>query len=177
MGEFEELGLFSPELLTPEHRLADFDSGRPALDIWLRDMAMSNQRENYARTFIVRNAAWNVVAYYALCAGMLMRNEAPKAVAKHGAPGQLPVVLLARLAVDQSLQGKGLGRILVGHALQNAVISSRQVAFRAVVVDALDDAAAEFYRRLGFLDTKLDPLKLVLPFRDIQRSMQRAAEE
>lgn len=174
MGELEKLGLFAPELLTPEHRVENFSCGKPGLDAWLRDNALVNQRENYTRTFVVRNGAFEVLAYYALCASALLRDDAPKALAKHGAPGQLPVVLLARLAVDRSLQGKGMGSVLVGHALQNAVISARNVASRAVVVDALDEQAVEFYRRLGFVETKNDPLKLVLPINDLIKSMEQA---
>jgi GNAT superfamily N-acetyltransferase len=171
MGELGQLGLLAPELLTPDHRVASFTCGRPALDAWLRDMALHNQRENYTRTFVVRDAAMEVKGYYALCAGVLFRKEAPKILARHGAPAELPVALLARLAVHNDVKGNGLGRTLLAHALQTVCLAARQVAFRAVVVDALDEEAAKFYRRLHFQETRIGPLKLALPIADILPSI------
>ncbi|MFI0846908.1 GNAT family N-acetyltransferase [Mesorhizobium sp. IMUNJ 23232] len=140
-------------------------------------MALHNQRENYTRTFVVRDAAMEVKGYYALCAGVLFRKEAPKALAKHGAPTELPIALLARLAVHNDVKGNGLGRILLAHALQTTCLAARQVAFRAMVVDALDEEAAKFYRRLHFQETKINPLKLVLPITDILQSIAAAERD
>lgn len=177
MGELGRLGLFSPELLAPDHRVDDFTCGRPMLDVWLRDMALHNQRENYTRTFVVRDATMEVKGYYALCAGVLFRKDAPRALAKHGAPAELPVALLARLAVHNDVKGNGLGRILLAHALQTTCLAARQVAFRAMMVDALDEEAANFYRRLHFQETKINPLKLVLPITDIRQSIAAAERD
>ncbi|MEQ1950720.1 GNAT family N-acetyltransferase [Mesorhizobium yinganensis] len=172
MGEFGQLGLFSPELLTRDHKVVGFACGRPALDTWLRDMALHNQLENYTRTFVVRNAAMEVKGYYALCAGVLFRKDAPKALARHGSPAELPVALLARLAVHNDVKGNGLGQALLAHALQSACLAARQVALRAIMVDALDEQAAELYRRHHFQETKIGPLKLVLPIADVLASTE-----
>jgi len=177
MGEFEQLRLFAPEVLTPDHLIDEFDCGRPALDDWLRDMALANQRANYTRTFVVRNASMQVKGYYALCAGILYRKDAPKPLAKHGSPSELPVALLARLAVHDDVKGKGLGRLLLAHALRTACLAARQVAFRAVVVDAIDEDAARFYKRLHFIETRISPLKLALPIDDVLLSLIEAEQE
>lgn len=170
MGDFEALGLLEPEPLSASHDVPGFDSGRPSLDIWLREMAPSNQRENYTRTFVVADPQKRVQAYYALCAGMLLRSEAPRALAPHGAPPELPVALLARLAVSVGMQGRGLGRALLANALHRVRVASETIAFRGLLVDALDEDAAAFYRSLGFRPTKLGRLRLVLPMQDILAS-------
>lgn len=170
MGDFEALGLFAPELLAAHHRVDEFNSGKPNLDQWLRGAALINQRENYTRTFVVTDADGQVAAYYALCAGALMRRDAPRSIAPHGAPGEVPVALLARLAVSVDLQGRGLGKVLLRHALLSALAASNAVALRGVVVDALDDEAAAFYLAVGFKPTRADPLRLVLAMADIQKS-------
>lgn len=171
MGDFESLGLFAPEPLSDSHDHSGFTCGKPLLDSWLSEMALYNQRANYTRTFVVRDAELRVKAYYALCAGMILRRDAPKSVAPHGAPAEIPIALLARLAVHTDLQGKGLGRALLASALRNAASASQAVAFRAVMVDAVDEEAAQFYLGLGFRATKISPLKLLLPMQDVVASM------
>lgn len=171
MGDFEAIGLHAPEPLTVQHKTEKFDCGVPGLNDWVQQLAHHNQQENYTRTFVVRDHDMNVRAYYALCTGMLLRQEAPKKLAGHGAPKELPIALLARIAIDRSLQGNGLGRALVGSALRTAASASQAVAFRAVVVDALDEKAAGFYRQLGFSPTRIHPLKLAMPVQDILETL------
>jgi GNAT superfamily N-acetyltransferase len=170
MGDFEKLGLFAPEPLSALHDLSGFTSGRQSLDSWLRDTALLNQRADYTRTFVVADSERRVRGYYALCPGMLLRREAPRAVAPHGAPAELPIALLARLAVNVDLQGQGLGRALLAHALLTVAAASKSIAFRGVVVDALDEEAAAFYRSVGFIPTRIGPLKLILPVQNIVAS-------
>lgn len=171
MGDLKALGLFEPEPLSDRHDFSGFSSGRPSLDDWLSDMALYNQRANYTRTFVVCDAEHKVRAYYALCAGMMLRKDSPKIVASHGSPAEIPIALLARLAVHQDLQGKGVGGRLLASALRTAASASQSVAFRAVVVDALDEEAAGFYRKFGFEATRISPLKLIMPTHDILASM------
>ena len=173
MGDFEKLGLFAPEPLAPSHDLSGFTSGRPVLDTWLRETALLNQRADYTRTFVVADGGRKVRGYYALCAGMLLRREAPRSVAVHGSPAELPIALLARLAVSEDLQGRGLGKALLAHALLTVVTASKSIAFRGVVVDALDEKAASFYRSVGFVPTRIGPLKLILPVQNIVASAVR----
>ena len=134
-------------------------------------MALYNQSANYTRTFVVRDEQLRVRAYYALCAGMILRKEMPRSQRPHGTPNEIPIALLARLAVHEDMHGKGIGRALLANALRNAASASQAVAFRAVVVDALDEEAARFYEKLGFTPTKISPLKLVMPTQDILASM------
>ena len=171
MGDFRALGLFAPEPLTGSHDFSDFRCGKPSLDEWLSDMALHNQSANYTRTFVVRDAKMHVRAYYALCAGMILRKDVPRSQRPHGTPVEIPIALLARLAVHEDLHGHGIGKALLASALRNAASASQAVAFRAVVVDALDEEAAQFYRKLGFQPTKISPLKLILPTQDILASM------
>lgn len=171
MGDFRALGLFAPEPLTDSHDFSDFRCGKPSLDEWLSDMALHNQSANYTRTFVVRGAKMHVRAYYALCAGMILRKDMPRSQRSHGTPNEIPIALLARLAVHEELHGHGIGKALLANALRNAASASQAVAFRAVVVDALDEDAARFYRKLGFQPTKISPLKLILPTQDILASM------
>ncbi len=78
-----------PAPLTENHRTDDFESGRETLDTFLKDMALHNQREGYTRTFVIADADMKVVAYHSLCAGMISRNEAPRVIGGHGAPGEI----------------------------------------------------------------------------------------
>ncbi|NDV87766.1 GNAT family N-acetyltransferase [Aurantimonas aggregata] len=171
MGDFEAIGLFAPEPLTESHNFSDFRCGRPSLDAWLSDRALTNQSANYTRTFVVRDAGMRVWAYYALCAGIILRKDMPRSQRPHGSPSEIPIALLARLAVHEDLHGKGIGKALLTNALRNAASASQAVAFRAVVVDALDAEAAGFYQKLGFQPTPISPLKLILPTQDILASM------
>nr|WP_246233113.1 GNAT family N-acetyltransferase [Aurantimonas aggregata] len=95
----------------------------------------------------------------------------PRSQRPHGSPSEIPIALLARLAVHEDLHGKGIGKALLTNALRNAASASQAVAFRAVVVDALDAEAAGFYQKLGFQPTPISPLKLILPTQDILASM------
>ncbi|MER0236585.1 GNAT family N-acetyltransferase [Fulvimarina sp. MAC8] len=144
------------------------------MDSWLTELAFHNQANNFSRTFVICDEDRKVRAFYALCAGMILRKEAPKKVAPHGSPSEIPVALLARLAVAQDLQGKGIGKALLSNALRNAASASQAVAFRAVVVDAIDEEASAFYRRFGFASTKISPMKLILPTQDIVASLNAA---
>jgi GNAT superfamily N-acetyltransferase len=90
-----------------------------------------------------------VVAYYSLTAHLLQRDQLPRALGR-GGPRQIPAVLLARLALDQSLHGHGLGAALLADALERIVAATETVAARFVLVDAIDDTAAAFYAHHGF---------------------------
>ncbi len=163
-----------PAPLAEHHRVDDFDSGKPALDVFLKDMAFHNQQQGYSRTFVIATEDDRVVGYHSLCAGMISRNSAPRQVKGHNAPGEIPVALLARLAVDRRSQGMGLGKALLKNALLAVVSSSQFVAFRAVMVHALDDEAEAFYLKFGFRTAKGLERTLLLPTRDIVASLSQA---
>ncbi|MBB3963733.1 GNAT family N-acetyltransferase [Rhizobium metallidurans] len=163
-----------PVPLSEHHLVDDFDSGKPALDGFLKDMALYNQQQEYTRTVVIATEDYRVVGYHSLCAGMISRNSAPRQVKGHRAPGEIPVALLARLAVDRRHQNVGLGRALLKHALMSVVSSSRSVAFRAVMVHALDDEAEAFYLKFGFRAAKGLERTLLLPTKDIVASLAQA---
>ncbi|WP_245413941.1 GNAT family N-acetyltransferase [Fulvimarina endophytica] len=144
------------------------------MDSWLRELAFHNQAYDFSRTFVICDQNGKVRAFYALCAGMILRKDATKKIAPHGSPSEIPVALLARLAVAEDLQGKGVGKALLSNALRNAASASQVVAFRAVMVDAIDDEASAFYRRFGFASTRISPMKLILPMQDIVASLNAA---
>lgn len=160
-----------PAPLAGEHLLDGFSSGKPVLDDWLRDMALYNQNQGYSRTFVIADESNAVVGYHSLCAGMISRNDAPRQVKGTQAPAQIPVALLARLAVDEKHQGKGLGAALLENALLSVVSAAQAVAFRAVMVHALDKEAETFYRKFGFVDAKGIGGTLLLPTQQILSSL------
>ena len=153
-----------------------FSCGQPSLDAWLRDMALYNHHQQFTRTFVIADGDFNVVGYHSLCAAMIHRDDVSRSIKGGKAPMDIPVALLARLAVDQGHQGLGLGAALMRNALQSAVAASRTVAFRAVMVDAIDETAASFYRKFGFLPTRISPTKLLLPMKTVLASLEEAAD-
>lgn len=141
---------YRSEHLAADHQLDRFWSGKAPLDDWLRQSARHADAANTGRTFVwVDPPSREVVAYFTLAAHLVRREETPKAVG-HGSPDAIPAVLLARLALDRSLQGKGLGGQLLLDALERGIEASQRAAARLVVVDAIDESAAAFYRRYGF---------------------------
>ena len=103
------------------------------------------------------------MGYYSLSAGSLDANDLPEGLRRKLPRYPVPVVLLARLAVSKSRQGQGLGSILLADALQRIVQASQVIAVYAVVVDPLDNRAAEFYQQFGFVPLHSQALKLFLP--------------
>lgn len=137
------------EQLSEAHELGEFDSGRPELDEWLKKHALSAGARRTARTFVWHRGDCVVLAYYSLSAHLLEREELPRALG-HGAPRQIPAVLLARLALARSLHGQGLGGVLLADALRRVLAATATVGARFVVVDAIDDNALRFYEHHGF---------------------------
>jgi GNAT superfamily N-acetyltransferase len=141
---------YRSEHLSAHHDLEAFDSGSAVLDMWLRRSARHAEAANTGRTFVwTEPGSRAVVGYFTLAAHLVRRGDVPKGVG-HGSPDAIPAVLLGRLALHRSLQGQGLGGQLLLDALERAVDASARAAARLVVVDAIDDSAAQFYRRYGF---------------------------
>ncbi len=155
--------LHPPAPLDPSrHRTDEFDSGVERLDTWLRAYAGQGQKRDAARTFVVADDVDRVVAYYTLVAAQFEHAAATDAV-RRGMSWRfpIPVVLLARLAVDQSRQGSGVGAALLADAMRRSIRAADEVGIRAVIVDALDESAAAFYRRFGFDALATDELLLM----------------
>ncbi len=162
-----------PAPISDLHILDSFDSGKTTLDEWLKNMALYNQVQGYTRTFVIADENHHVVGYHSICAGMIHRNDVSKAAKGSQAPSELPVAVLARLAVARDHQGKGLGQALLKNALMSVVSAAQLVAFRGVVVHAIDDDAMSFYSKYHFQVTKGMQRRLILPMRDIVASIAK----
>lgn len=162
-----------PAPISERHVIDGFKTGKPQLDDWLRDMALYNQTQNYTRTFVIADEDYRVVGYHSLCAGMIHRNDVSRAVKGSRAPAELPVALLARLAVTDDHQGRGLGSALLKNALLSVVSAAQVVAFRGVVVHAIDDDAVRFYTKFHFQETAGMERRLILPASDIVASLAK----
>ena len=161
------------EPLESRHRADRFDCGHQQLDRWLHAYAGQGQRRDAARTFVVCRANDDaVVGYYTLVASEVEHGAATGNV-RRGASKHfpIPVCLIARLAVDRSEQGAGLGRSLLLDALRRADRASRSVAMRAALVHALDEEAAAFYARFGFKPATADSLTLMVPLEAVRRTL------
>ena len=158
------------ERLDSRHDLAGFDSGNAELDGWLRRHSLAAQQMDSARTFLLTEGG-RILGYFCLTMGSVRREEAPRRLVR-GMPGYpVGIVLLARLAVDRSQQGKGRGALLLAEALRKAVAAGEAAAARLVVVDAIDEVAASFYRRHGFTALPEHPLRLYRRMSDIRASL------
>ena len=146
------------------HSVERFECGRPSLDRWLREYAGQGQRRDTSRTFVAANADGEVIGYYTLVAGQVERAHATSSVragtSKHF---PIPICLVARLAVDQRSQGRGLGADLLLGALRRAVGAAELVGIRAVVVHALNSEAARFYEHFSFAPVGDEPRTLMVP--------------
>ena len=163
------MALTGPEPLAADHVLDGFDSGQPTLDTWLISRALRNEREGGSRTYVVCDHGV-VVAYYCLSTGSVARKDSPGRV-RRNMPDPIPVMLVGRLAVDRTHQGQGIARALMRDAILRTMKAAEIVGVRALLVHALDEAAAKFYRHLGFLPSPLDPLMLALPLSAARKTL------
>jgi GNAT superfamily N-acetyltransferase len=170
-------GFTSVQALAPEHELDEFDCGTRPLDHWLRTWARHSQREGSARTFVIcPTGTRRVVGFHSLTAAAAGREDAPRRIARPLAPNlPVPLVLLARLAVDRSARGQGLGKALMLDAFSRTVRSAEEIGAVAMMVHAKDDVARGFYERWGFLPSPLHPLQLFLPLKTIRAAIRLAA--
>ncbi|MHB1613540.1 MAG: GNAT family N-acetyltransferase [Actinomycetes bacterium] len=166
------MSLYRSEHLAANHDLEHFDSGNDTLDAWLRRAARHAEAANTGRTFVwVEPGSPDVAGYFTLAAHLVRKVDVPKSVG-HGSPEAIPAVLLARLALDRSLQGRGLGGQLLLDALERAVDASARAAARLVVVDAIDDQAVAFYRCYGFRPCP-DPRRLVRKTSEVAATLRK----
>lgn len=155
-------------LITPlgkPHDRKTFECGEASLNLYLHRYASQDIRRRITRVFVASppRELNRVIGYYSLSAGSLSAADLPENLRRRLPKYPVPVALLGRLAVDKSCQGQGLGAILIADALQRVALASQVMAVHAVVVDALSESAAEFYRQFGFTRLPSQPLKLFLP--------------
>jgi len=160
-----------PVLLTKDHDRNAFDCGVPALNEYLKKYALQNQKKHAARTYVATRAN-RIVGYYSLAYGSVSLEEAPQTV-KSGLPRHpIPVILLARLAVDSAEQGSGLGAALLKDALLRTIQAAEIAGLRAILVHAKEDPAKRFYEKFGFEPSPIDAYHLFLRFSDILWSLR-----
>jgi GNAT superfamily N-acetyltransferase len=169
-----ETPLASPVPLENGHDLAAFDCGVPALNDYLHKYAWANHQAQAARTYMAAREN-RVVGYYTLAAGSVLRDDTPPRVAKGLGNYPVPIILLARLAVDRTEQGKGLGAALLKDAILRAAQAAGIVGCRALLVHAKDQTAQAFYRRFGFEPTPVHELHLYLLMKDILANLSSTA--
>jgi GNAT superfamily N-acetyltransferase len=153
--------LSAPQPLAADHRTEGFSCGEASLDEWLRRRALVNQTTGASRTFVVTDDQGQVLAYYALAAGAVSHQESPGSI-RRNMPEPIPVMVLARLAVDQRLQGRQVGGALLKDALRRAAAVAQNVGVRALLVHALNEDARQFYIHYGFVASPVNPMTLML---------------
>jgi len=155
------LQLNAPQPLRSVHYLDEFECGESALDDWLKRRAIANQLSGASRTFVAADQDNRVFGYYALAAGAVSHQMATSSV-RRNMPDPLPVLVLARLAVDHRVQGLKLGSSLLQDAVNRAVAVSCNAGVRALLVHALHERAKMFYEHYGFQASPLHPSTLLL---------------
>lgn len=160
----------APELLAIHHRAEEFTSGVPALDDWLRRRALANQSSGASRTFVVCEAD-KVLGYYALATGAVNISDVSGRF-RRNMPDPIPVVLLARLAVDRSCQGHGLGRALFRDGAKRVVHAADSIGIRGILVHAISEEAKAFYLRLGLEPSPIEPMTLMVTLADLRNSLE-----
>lgn len=131
------------------------------LDDWLKRRALSNQASGASRTFVVTDEVSRVLGYYAMAAGAVSHQLATSGV-RRNMPDPVPVMVLARLAVDRRAQGLHLGGALLQDAVNRAVAVSQNAGVRALLVHALHEKARQFYEHYGFRPSPTHPMTLML---------------
>lgn len=158
-----------PERITAEHGVAGFDCGVAVLDAWLKERALKNEEKGASRTYVICSGS-RVVGYYALAAGSLLNAKAPNTV-RRNMPDPIPVILLGRLAIDKAWQGKGLGKALLRDAVLRTIHASEITGVRALLVHALSEEIKRFYKGLGFRESPVDPMTLLITLETAKTSL------
>ena len=149
-----------PEKLSGAHDLSAFDCGEPVLNDWLRRRALQNEASGASRTYVVC-AGKRVLGYYTLAVGAVARAEAPGRV-RRNMPDPVPVMVLGRLAVDKSAQGRHIGGGLLRDAVLRTVQAAEIAGIRAILVHAISGEAKRFYEGYGFVGSPVDPLTVMI---------------
>lgn len=162
--------LSAPQPLADRHQFADFDSGVPTLDDWLKRRAAKNQTNGSSRTYVVceGNA---VIGYYCLAAGALGHAEAPSTL-KRNRPDPVPVLVLGRLAIHKDHHQKGIGTALLNDAIRRAIQAADIAGVTALLVHAISEQARRFYLSRGFIESPLKPMTLCLMLATVDQALR-----
>jgi GNAT superfamily N-acetyltransferase len=158
------------EKLRRDHAVQTFDCGQLDLNSWLVRYALQNQNANAAQTYVAM-ADLTVAGYYSLSVGQVEHASAPTRLQKGLARHPIPVMLLARLAVHEDWQRRGVGRLLLADAVVRTVRAAEIAGVRALAVHAKDENARRYYERYDFIASPSDPLHMFALLRDIREAM------
>jgi GNAT superfamily N-acetyltransferase len=162
--------LSAPQALAGHHQLAGFDSGEPSLDDWLKRRAARNQANGSSRTYVVCEGD-AVIAYYCLAAGAIGQAEAPSPL-KRNRPDPIPVLVLGRLAIQQSHQQTGIGTALLNDAIRRAIQAAEIAGIAALLVHAISEQARRFYLSRGFIASPVQPMTLCLMLATVAQALR-----
>jgi len=165
----QQVTLCAPEPLAPLHRLDGFDCGKPALNDWLLRHARQAQTSGSARTFVVVEDDQRVAGYFSLTVGQVDTLEAPERMRQGMGQYPLPVVILARMAVSARDQGRGVGLGMLQDAITRTLLIAEQAGIRAMLTHPIDEEAARFYTRFGFVASPLREKQLLLLLKDAKK--------
>ncbi|MEM8677524.1 MAG: GNAT family N-acetyltransferase [Cyanobacteria bacterium P01_G01_bin.67] len=158
--------IFAP--LDKNFNRSAFDCGKPQLNNYLKKYAWQNQQKRYSVTIVATVANNNeITGYYCTSASNIEFANLPDSLTRKLPKYPAPVMLIGQLAVDRTMQGKGLGKVLLMHALSRAVRISSEMGIFAVRVDAMDESAKNFYLKYGFIPLKDAEFSLILPLKTI----------
>ncbi len=162
------MSLSAPQPLDAQHRLEEFDCGKSGLTDWLLRYARQAQGSGSARTFVVCDGA-RVAGYFSLTVGQIDTLEAPERIRRGMGQYPIPLVILARLAVDLDYQKQGLGISLLQDAIRRTVAIAEHAGIRALLTHPIDADAEAFYRRFGFEPAPEHERQLILLLKDARR--------
>ncbi|MGA2173388.1 MAG: GNAT family N-acetyltransferase [Verrucomicrobiota bacterium] len=164
-----------PALITAGDKVEAFDCGEESLNHYLKRFALTNTAAGIARTYVtIVSGEASVIGYYSLTAGSVVKASVPARIAKGIPSHPVPVVLLARLAVDRRFQRQGIGKGLLKDALRRSLSAAEVIGIRAILVHAKDPQAAAFYGRFGFVPSPTDALHLMLLMKDLRQTFGAA---
>jgi len=166
----QDLNLGTPELLAADHLLDGFGCGKASLDGWLIRYARHAQASGSAKTFIVADGR-RVAGYFSLAVGQVDSVDAPERIRKGMGQYPIPVVLLARLAVDRAYQGRGIGVGMLQDAIRRTLMIAEQAGIRALLTHPIDAEADAFYQRFGFVPSPVREGQLLLLLKDARRML------
>lgn len=158
-----------PAALKPGHDVSAFDCGREPINAWLKIRAKKAGESDTARTYVVCRGR-RVIGFYALAAGAVERAAAPGAL-RRNSPDPIPVIILAMFGVDRAEQGRGLGQDLLSDAIKRALQAARIIGARALLIHALDAAAAKYYRERGFAQMGAEGETFFVTMRELREGL------
>jgi predicted N-acetyltransferase YhbS len=161
--------ILQPVPITEQADIQGFNSGEESLDIWLKTKAIKNQKTNASRTYVACDNN-RVVAYYVLASNSVDGSSATGRFQRN-TPNPVPVVVLGRLAIDLAYQNKGIGRALVRDAGLRVIQAAETIGIRGLLVQAISIKAKEFYEKLGFEPSSIDPMTLMVTLEDLKAAI------